>query len=202
MRLLVTRPEPDASLEAEKLRSLALAEDRFTVHVRPELVVEVAFTEWTADGKMRHPKYLGLRDDVRPTQVRREPTGPMVEQRGPRHGPRPANETTRASRGRGPRRVGSRRAHQRPRRAIRHSLAMIARNHGRAVPSSGRLVRAATDHVLRSGRRGPAAWLASRPAAAEVGRASGHGDLLATFLRRPGPAHQASQGHHLPGTRG
>ena len=33
-------------------------------------------------------------------------------------------------------------------------------------------------------------------------RASGHGDLLATFLRRPGPAHQASQGHHLPGVRG
>ena len=40
---------------------------------RPELVVEVAFTEWTADGKMRHPKYLGVRDDVDPRQVRREP---------------------------------------------------------------------------------------------------------------------------------
>jgi bifunctional non-homologous end joining protein LigD len=72
---------------------------------RPELVVEVAFTEWTADGKMRHPKYLGLRDDVRPTHVRREPTGSTVEQRGPRHGARPANETTRASRARGPRDV-------------------------------------------------------------------------------------------------
>ena len=40
---------------------------------RPEIVVEVAFTEWTADGKMRHPKYLGLRDDVSPRAVRREP---------------------------------------------------------------------------------------------------------------------------------
>jgi bifunctional non-homologous end joining protein LigD len=40
--------------------------------VRPEVVVEVAFTEWTADGKMRHPKYLGLRDDIDPRQVRRE----------------------------------------------------------------------------------------------------------------------------------
>ena len=39
---------------------------------RPEIVVEVAFTEWTADGKLRHPKYLGVRDDVDPRDVRRE----------------------------------------------------------------------------------------------------------------------------------
>jgi bifunctional non-homologous end joining protein LigD len=39
---------------------------------RPELVVEVAFTEWTDEGRMRHPKYLGLRDDVDPRDVRRE----------------------------------------------------------------------------------------------------------------------------------
>jgi bifunctional non-homologous end joining protein LigD len=39
---------------------------------RPEIVVEVAFTEWTADGKMRHPKYLGVRDDIDPHSVRRE----------------------------------------------------------------------------------------------------------------------------------
>jgi bifunctional non-homologous end joining protein LigD len=31
--------------------------------VRPELVVQVRFTEWTDDGKLRHPVYLGLRDD-------------------------------------------------------------------------------------------------------------------------------------------
>jgi bifunctional non-homologous end joining protein LigD len=31
--------------------------------VRPELVAQVRFTEWTADGKLRHPVYLGLRDD-------------------------------------------------------------------------------------------------------------------------------------------
>jgi bifunctional non-homologous end joining protein LigD len=39
---------------------------------RPEIVVEVAFSEWTADGKMRHPKYLGPRDDIDPRTVRRE----------------------------------------------------------------------------------------------------------------------------------
>jgi bifunctional non-homologous end joining protein LigD len=40
---------------------------------KPQLVAEVKFTEWTADGKLRHPTYLGLRDDVEPTTVRKEP---------------------------------------------------------------------------------------------------------------------------------
>ena len=40
--------------------------------VRPELVAQIKFTEWTADGKLRHPVYLGLRDDKNPTEVRRE----------------------------------------------------------------------------------------------------------------------------------
>lgn len=40
--------------------------------VRPELVAQVAFTEWTTDGKLRHPRFEGLRDDKAPTDVRRE----------------------------------------------------------------------------------------------------------------------------------
>ncbi|HZA34801.1 MAG TPA: DNA ligase D [Vicinamibacterales bacterium] len=44
--------------------------------VRPDLVAEVKFTEWTADGKLRHPTYVGLRDDVEPSSVRREPNMP------------------------------------------------------------------------------------------------------------------------------
>jgi bifunctional non-homologous end joining protein LigD len=40
--------------------------------VRPELVAEVKFTEWTDEGYLRHPIYLGLRDDVSPADVRRE----------------------------------------------------------------------------------------------------------------------------------
>jgi bifunctional non-homologous end joining protein LigD len=40
---------------------------------RPEVVVSVAFTEWTDDGVFRHPKYLGLRDDASLAAVRREP---------------------------------------------------------------------------------------------------------------------------------
>ena len=41
--------------------------------VKAELVVEVKFTEWTADNKLRHPTYLGMRDDVKADSVRREP---------------------------------------------------------------------------------------------------------------------------------
>jgi bifunctional non-homologous end joining protein LigD len=37
--------------------------------VRPELVAQVRFTEWTADRKLRHPVYLGLRDDKRASEV-------------------------------------------------------------------------------------------------------------------------------------
>lgn len=40
--------------------------------VRPELVAQVGFSEWTPDGKLRHPRYLGLRDDKSPKQVVRE----------------------------------------------------------------------------------------------------------------------------------
>ena len=40
--------------------------------IRPELVADVKFSEWTRDGRLRAPVYLGLRDDVRPRDVRRE----------------------------------------------------------------------------------------------------------------------------------
>lgn len=41
--------------------------------VRPELVAEVAFGEWTPDGRVRHGSYLGLRTDKDPRTVVREP---------------------------------------------------------------------------------------------------------------------------------
>lgn len=40
--------------------------------VRPEVVVEVAFGEWTADGILRHPSHLGRRFDKDPAEVVRE----------------------------------------------------------------------------------------------------------------------------------
>jgi DNA ligase D-like protein (predicted ligase) len=46
--------------------------DRENHWVRPELVCEVRFTEWTADDRIRHPVFLGLRTDKPPRAVRRE----------------------------------------------------------------------------------------------------------------------------------
>jgi bifunctional non-homologous end joining protein LigD len=40
--------------------------------VQPRLVGEFGFTEWTGDGKLRHPRFLGLRHDKEADQVRRE----------------------------------------------------------------------------------------------------------------------------------
>jgi len=40
--------------------------------VRPELVAEVRFGEWTRDGRLRHPVFLGLRRDKRASEVVRE----------------------------------------------------------------------------------------------------------------------------------
>lgn len=43
--------------------------------VKPSLVAQVAFTEWTRDGKLRHPRYLGLRSDKAARDVVREQPG-------------------------------------------------------------------------------------------------------------------------------
>jgi bifunctional non-homologous end joining protein LigD len=40
--------------------------------VRPELVVQVGFIEWTVHGKLRHPRLLGIRTDKSPRDVARE----------------------------------------------------------------------------------------------------------------------------------
>ncbi len=39
---------------------------------KPRLVAELAFTEWTSGGQLRHPRFLGLRTDKRPEDVVRE----------------------------------------------------------------------------------------------------------------------------------
>ena len=39
---------------------------------QPDLVAEIGFAEWTRDGKLRQPRYLGLRDDKPAAEVVRE----------------------------------------------------------------------------------------------------------------------------------
>jgi bifunctional non-homologous end joining protein LigD len=52
--------------------------------VRPELVAEVRFTEWTDEGYLRHPVYLGLRDDKKAREVVLEtPVSISSRSRGP-----------------------------------------------------------------------------------------------------------------------
>lgn len=47
--------------------------ERGVVHwVRPEFIAQIGFTEWTRDGMLRHPRYLGTREDKRPRDVVRE----------------------------------------------------------------------------------------------------------------------------------
>jgi bifunctional non-homologous end joining protein LigD len=61
-----------------KLWPLRTAKSPFTQHVKdesattwvkPKLVAEVKFTEWTSAGEMRHPAFLGLREDKKPMDV-------------------------------------------------------------------------------------------------------------------------------------
>ena len=40
--------------------------------VEPTLVAEIGFTEWTSAGRLRHPRFLGLRDDKSASSVTRE----------------------------------------------------------------------------------------------------------------------------------
>jgi DNA ligase D-like protein (predicted ligase) len=57
-------------------RACAFASDelpRRGVHcVKPKLVAQIGFTEWTNGDKLRHPRFLGLRDDKKPEEVVRE----------------------------------------------------------------------------------------------------------------------------------
>lgn len=63
----LARPEPALAAVPVELR-------RTVMHwVEPLLVVEVAFGEWTSDGVLRHPSYLGERADKDPRQVALDP---------------------------------------------------------------------------------------------------------------------------------
>jgi bifunctional non-homologous end joining protein LigD len=54
--------------------------------VEPRLVCEVRFTEWTRDGGLRHPAFLGLRADKKPEECRREEPA-RIEEESPNAGP-------------------------------------------------------------------------------------------------------------------
>ena len=49
-----------------------MKDERVTTWVRPSLVAEVKFAEWTSKGELRQPVYLGLRSDKKAKDVVRE----------------------------------------------------------------------------------------------------------------------------------
>jgi bifunctional non-homologous end joining protein LigD len=56
----------DASPFADDVR------ERTATWVEPRLVAQIGFSEWTRDGRLRHPRFLGLRDDKAAEDVVRE----------------------------------------------------------------------------------------------------------------------------------
>ena len=70
--------------------------------VKPQLVAQVRFTEWTADGILRHPVYLGLRDDKKALDVKRESSkvpGSRFQVQSSRSGKRAKTGTRNTERG-------------------------------------------------------------------------------------------------------
>jgi bifunctional non-homologous end joining protein LigD len=65
---------PEAELERlwQRLQPLAVEKVLRRVHwVRPEMVVEVSYVEWTPDGLLRHVVYMGEREDKLAIEARR-----------------------------------------------------------------------------------------------------------------------------------
>jgi ATP-dependent DNA ligase len=65
---------PFANLPERKRTQWALTrgEMKNCVWLKPQLVAQIEFTEWTPDGHLRHSRFAGLRDDKRPGEVVRE----------------------------------------------------------------------------------------------------------------------------------
>ena len=60
------------TLTAEEAGAVPASEWRSIQWVKPQLLCEVSFTEWTPDGHIRHPSFQGLREDKDPNQVTAE----------------------------------------------------------------------------------------------------------------------------------
>jgi bifunctional non-homologous end joining protein LigD len=81
LRMLHERLQPLIQPAAPFAKKPAML--REVTWVRPELVCEVKFSEWTRDGKLRAPVFLGLRDDKRPEEcVREVPVSETAEDTG------------------------------------------------------------------------------------------------------------------------
>jgi bifunctional non-homologous end joining protein LigD len=70
---LVSLTKALTALERKTPEVTGIGLPRKKVHwVEPKLVAQIAFSEWTDDYKLRHPRFLGLREDKNPRDVVRE----------------------------------------------------------------------------------------------------------------------------------
>lgn len=74
--------------------------------VRPELVVEVEFTEWTRDGSLRHPTFRGVREDKDPAQILLPAEADGAEAAGPTGGSKGGDGSSKRGTGKGRRGPG------------------------------------------------------------------------------------------------
>ena len=70
--LLSLRKRLDALEQAQSPFGRDHVREKGAHWVRPRLVAQIGFTEWTRDGKLRHPRFLGLRTDKPAKDVVRE----------------------------------------------------------------------------------------------------------------------------------
>ena len=52
--------------------ALTKEEMKNCVWLKPELVAQIEFAEWTPDGHLRHSKFVGLKDNIEAREVVRE----------------------------------------------------------------------------------------------------------------------------------
>lgn len=136
---------------------------RVATWVRPRLVAQVAFTEWTDDNRLRHPSFLGLRDDKTPEETVREK--PMPRTTGPRKAKKSSAEKTEqresrkaASAGRS---VTKKASAEKPEPAARKKAALAPRDGPGKVPAEKKAGVAATKGRAEASRTRSAAGTAA-----------------------------------------
>jgi ATP-dependent DNA ligase len=69
-------PQRQAPTFIEPMAALLVQElpegDEWSYELKPQVVAQIRFVEWTAENRLRHAKFLGLRLDKNATAVRRE----------------------------------------------------------------------------------------------------------------------------------
>jgi bifunctional non-homologous end joining protein LigD len=78
------RPQLEQLARAKRPFATSTGHDRVASWVEPRLVCEVAYTEWPAGARLRHPSFQGLREDKTPVEVVRETATAVAPTPAPR----------------------------------------------------------------------------------------------------------------------